>query len=302
MPQVNSVIINLPYTAQAAPPAVAKRLALGPEEWQLEHWRLTDPYLADIAREAAVFEKRRHKVVRPVITYPYSPLVADPWGLLAAELAEGEAPAAGPAILPRTTAGKPLAAAWGEKDRHTIFQRTTAPFMEELERAAGETLAESPMALIVTLRSFAAMPQDFEKDRRYPRPQACVVTAGAMTPEGLANLTGDAFKAFRWWAELNRPHVAPCPTVPPGLLNSPRVRAIGLSLARGLYMDERTGRRKGAMAKSVVRVLKTVFNLFDQEMGHVARLRLERARAEEENSPIIKADKMKRLEHDSPDH
>ncbi len=119
---MTGVIINVPYTAQAAPPAVAKKLALSAEEWQLEHWRLIDPYLAEIAAQAAVFEKRRGRVERPVIIYPYSPLVADPWGLWAAELSEGgEIRPGAPATLPKTTAGKVLN--WSDKDRQIIFSQ-----------------------------------------------------------------------------------------------------------------------------------------------------------------------------------
>jgi hypothetical protein len=281
----NGVLINLPYTAQAAPPAVARKLDLSAEEWQMEHWRLTDPYLAEIARRAAVFEKKKKRVERPVIIYPYSPLVADPWGLLAAELSEdGETEPGQPATLPKTTAGKVLA--WRDKERQVILSHSADPFLREIEDRTQALLAESPLALIVTLRSFSAMPQNFEKDRRYPRPQAGVSTLEAKTPEGLANLAGDTFRAFRWWAELNRPQAGTA-RLPEALRDHPRVRAIGISLCRGLYMDENTGRKKAALP-SVARVLKIVFNLFDQELRRVAGLRMARA-MKPKDSPVIKA-------------
>ncbi|UQZ90361.1 hypothetical protein C4J81_14570 [Deltaproteobacteria bacterium Smac51] len=289
--EMSKVIINLPYTAQAAPPAVAKRLALSPEEWQLEHWRLIDPYLAEMAAEAAVFQKRDRRIERPLIIYPYSPVVADPWGLWAAELSEDDSISPGaPATLPQTTAGKAIN--WSDKDRETIFSRTTLPFLQQIEDAAHSLLEEAPLVLIVTLRSFTSMPQNFEKDRRYPRPQACVSTAGKLTPEGLANMTGDTFRAFRWWAELNLPQAGTA-CAPESLRNHPRVRTIGLSLCRSLYMDENTGRKKPAI-RSVIRVLKTVFNLFDQELSRVAKLRIERA-TKPKDSPVIKADRLKEL-------
>ena len=73
-----------------------------------------------------------------------------------------------------------------------------------------------------------------------------------------------------------------------------RVRALGLSLCRGLYLDESTGQRKSS-AGGVVRVLRTLFSLLDQEMDRVARLRLDRSLAPRTRkkapipSPVIKA-------------
>jgi len=283
---MSGVIINLPYSSGAYPPAVGRRLGLGGEDWRLENWRLIDPYLADIAREASVYERRQVKIRRPVVIYPVSPVVADPWGLWAAELSEGEPDfQPGPAILPRTTTGKALD--WSEKDRALILERTVGPFHRQIEEEARRLLEETPLVLVVTLRSFGSMPLPFEKSRQYPRPQAAVSTSEKKTPQGLAELAGNAFRTFRWWSELNwpQPHGA---CLPPGLAGHPRVRALGLSLCRGLYMDERTGAKKPAAAK-VSRVLTTVFNLFDQELTRVARLRLTRAFKPKAASPVIKA-------------
>jgi hypothetical protein len=290
---MTGIILNLPYTASAVPPPVARRLGLSPEEWQFEHWRLIDPPLGEIVREAAHFERRKVKIDRPVIAYPLSPLVADPWGLWAAELAEDAEPPRGPAVLPRTTAGRPLA--WTEKDVELILGRSVAPFHREITAAARRLLAEVPLVLVITLRSFGAMPLPFEKCRKYPRPQAAIGSHPGLTPQGLAELAGSILKSCRWWPELNWPQ-AEGACLPEELAGNPRVRALGLSLCRGLYLDERTGRRKNS-AKGVVRVLKTFFNLLDQELDRVGRVRLDRALAPKKPasseakipSPVIKA-------------
>jgi hypothetical protein len=274
---------------------VARRLALSPEEWQLEHWRLIDPHLGEIVREAACFERRKVKKDHPVIVYPLSPLVADPWGLWAAELGEGSeaAPPAPsrPAVLPRTTAGRPLA--WPEKDIELILGRSVVPFHQEITAAARRLLDEAPLVLVVTLRSYGAMPLPFEKSRKYPRPQAAVGSQPGLTPQGLAELAGSVLRSCRWWPELNWPQ-AEGACLPEELAGNPRVRALGLSLCRGLYLDERTGHRKSS-APGVVRVLRTLFNLLDQELDRVARLRLDRSLAPRIKkpppipSPVIKA-------------
>jgi hypothetical protein len=289
---MTGIVINLPYTSTAVPPPVARRLALSPEDRRLEHWRLVDPYLADIAREAARFERRNVKIEHPVVVYPLSPLVADPWGLWAAELADGsEAAPPRPAALPRTTAGQPLA--WPAKDLRLILDRSVAPFHREITAAARRLLADSPLVLVITLRSFGALPLPFEKCRKYPRPQAAIGSQPGLTPPGLAELAGGILKSCRWWPELNWPQ-AEGACLPDELTTNPRIRALGLSLCRGLYLDERTGRRKSSTS-GVVRVLKTLFHLLNQELARVARTRLDRARAPKRPaaarvpSPVIKA-------------
>ena len=295
---MTGIVINLPYASAAVPPPVARRLALSPEDWRLEHWRLTDPHLADIAREAAGFERRSVRTERPVIVYPLSPLVADPWGLWAAELADGSEAAPPvpprPAALPRTTAGRPLT--WTAKDMELILNRSAFPFHQEITAVTRRLLAEASLALVITLRSFGSQPLPFEKCRKYPRPQAAVGAHPALTPPGLAGLAGGILKSCRWWPELDWPQARGA-CLPEELIAHPRVRALGLSLRRDLYLDEKTGRRKTS-ARGVVRVLRTLFNLLDQELDRVARARLDRARAPEKSavprppSPVIKAGRL----------
>jgi N-formylglutamate amidohydrolase len=290
---MSGLILNLPYTAAGAPEALTKRLSLGPDDWQLEHWRLIDPPLGELVREAARFKRRKVHVERPVVAYPWSPVVADPWGLWAAELTQNEDQdqprPPEPALLPRTTAGKPLT--WGPKDREIIFNRAVRPYYQALEETLKGVLAEQPLALVVTVRSFDPMPLPFEKNRKRPRPQAAVSAAEGRTPAGLAELVGGVFKAFGWWPELDWPQNGGA-VLPPGLAAHPRVRCLGLSLNRDLYLDERTGRKK-ASARGTVRVLTTLFNLLDQELDRVARVRLDRALKRKKDSPIIKASALK---------
>lgn len=290
---MSGVVINLPYAGSSLPPAVASRLGLTPDELRLEHWRLTDPILADIVRKAALIERRGRAAERPLIINGWSPLTADPWGLWAAELAAAEGQdfrpedlAGRPAILPCTTAGQAIK--WNGKDLEIILSRSAYPFHEQIEQAARDFLACAPLVLIVTVRSFTSMPLGFEASKKYPRPQVCVSTSPGLTPGGLAGLAGNTFRICRWWPELNWPHrFGAC--VPRGLVGSPRVRSLGLSLSRSLYMDERSGRKKET-ADGISRVLATLFNLFDEELVRVAGLRLNRM-IKPKQSPIIKADR-----------
>jgi len=289
---MSGIVINLPYGSGAVPPALLKRLPFSAEQWRLEHWHLIDPHLAALVKEAAIYERRGKKIERPVLAYPVSPLVADPWGLWAEELRpEEEAPAApAPAIIPRGSGGQEIS--WSDKNRDWIFSHTVAPFYQAIEEAAETLLRDSPLVLVLTVRSFSSLPFKFEKNKKYPRPQVSISSAPGLTPAGLASLAGNSFKAFRWWPELNWPY-AHGACLPPGLKGRPRIKAMGLALCRSLYMNEETGRTTAA-APGVVRVLSSVFNLLDQELARVARLRIERAARPLKDSPVIKAANMKK--------
>lgn len=278
---MSALILNIPYSSCSVPPAVGRGLGLGDEQLRLEHWRLSDPPLAELVRAAALNDGRRE---RPVLAYPFSPLVADPLGAWAAELG---GPGAGPAILPRSTAGK--AVGWTEKDRTLIFSRTVEPYYRRLEEAVEEALRKSPLVVVLTVRSFSSIPLDFEKSRIYPRPQVVVGSEPGSTPEGLAFLAFSAFRAFHWWVERSWPQ-RDLAWLPPSLRGRVRVKALGLSLCRGLYMDEQTG-RPGKALNGTRRILGVFFNLLEQEIDRVARIRLERARAgrKPSESSVIKA-------------
>ena len=290
------ILINLPYTSMAIPKAIAKAMSLNQAELQLEHWRMVDPYLSRIVQEASVLERRQVRIEWPVIEYPWSPLVADPWGGWVAEITGEDAPA--PAILPHTTAGRALT--WSEGDRRTIFSRTTQPFYQELEEKGKILLEQNNLVLLITIRSFSAWPprakrKDFLSLRGQGsasiarEPQVCIISDPQSTPPGLVNLGAGIFKTFGWWPELNWPQIhGAC--LPPKLVGHSRVRSIGISLNRNLYLDEKTGRLRPTTS-TVGRVLRTVFNLFGQELDRVAQVRINREK--KPASPIIKASSMK---------
>lgn len=257
---------------------MGRGLGLSEADCRLEHWHLCDPHLARLVKGAAQKAGRE----RPVVAYPYSPLVADPLGLWAAELG---GPICGPAILPRSTAGKTLG--WKEKDREIIFHRTVEPYYELLEQTVREALRASPLVLVLTLRSFNSIPLEFEKSRAYPRPQIVVNSAGGLTPKGLTGLAFGTFRAFHWWVEQSWPQTGSA-WLPPHLRTLPRVKALGLSLCRGLYMDERNGEPKESLV-GARRILGTLFNLLEQEMDRVSQVRLSRVEEEKKKSPVIKA-------------
>lgn len=284
---MNSIIINLPYAGCGAPAALINRLGLTGDELRLENWRLADPLLAEIVREAATFEDQSQLLERPVVVNAWSPLVADPLGILEIERQKSSQRLARPkpAVLPESTAGRLIELSPADQD--IVLKRAAIPFLQTLEEKVKLALESRPLVLVLTCRSYFSRPQGYEKSQKYPRPHACVTADPTLTPEALSNLAGNILRAFGWWPELNWPHEIAAP-LPDALQNRGRVVPIGLSFSRDLYMDEKTGRRK-PRAEAVARILRTMLNLFDQELSRVAARRIERFNKPRRLSPIIKA-------------
>ncbi|MDR3134775.1 MAG: N-formylglutamate amidohydrolase [Deltaproteobacteria bacterium] len=276
------LVVNVPYGGLAIPPAVQKRLTLSLSELKTEHWRLCDPYLLAMAKEAAQGDAKRGPW--PIVAYPFSPLVADPLGLVAMEL--GQAEESGPAVLSKDTNGKDLPS-WSPTDREFLMGKTVTPYADELKKKCLEQLSSQHLVALVTTRSFSSIPQPHERDRRYPRPQVALGASDDHTPDGLTAMSGHIFRTLGFWPQLNWPLSGA--VVPRNLADQPRLKAISLCLRRDLYLDEKTGQPKNESREAVVRVIKTFFNLLAQELDRVANIRIKRAFPPKKPSNIIKA-------------
>jgi hypothetical protein len=286
-----SVVVNVPYGGLFMPPAVQKRLPLTREELGWENFRLADPCLLHVlakACEAGTLEGALGgKAVpkRTLVSYAFSPLVADPLGFLAIELGAA-GPASGPAVLPRSTMDKPLCG-WSDSELDLVLRKSAVPYLEEIRDRSRETLERDSLVLLLTARSYASKPWNYEKERRYPRPQLNIGSLdGARTPRGLAEFIGKTFKTFNLWPELDWPHRSAY--APPELAESPRLLCCSVSFRRDLYMDEQTGKLSGG-ADGLSRILRTVFSLLEEELEEVVRIRYRRKHPPKPPSMVIKA-------------
>jgi hypothetical protein len=283
--------VNVPYGGLFLPPALLKRLELKPDELGWENYRLADPCLLNVAAracspgrlEGALGEKEFP--ARALVSYSFSPLVADPLGFLASEM-EGEEPVPGPAVLPKSSGGKPLRP-WAPEEREVIFRKSALPYLAEIRDRCRERLDRDSLVLVLTLRSYAGKPWNYEKERRYPRPQLNIGRLDERkTPKGLGEFLGRTFKTFNLWPELDWPHRSAY--APPELSASPRLLCCSLSFRRDLYMDEATG-KLSAGAEPLVRILRTVFGLLEEQLETVIKVRYRRKHPPKPPSMIIKA-------------
>jgi hypothetical protein len=265
-------------------------MPLTPEELGWENYRLADPHLLRVATMAAdegvmALKSGKKKVPkRELVSYPFSPLVSDPLGILAGELGADAPP--GPAFIPKSTMGKPLDL-WKPGEEETVLNKSSLPYLGKLKETCLEFLQKDNLVLLLTLRSFSAKPWNFESERRYPRPDANIGTSlENKTPKGLETFVGKFLKAFGFWPELDWPHRGAY--LPPELAGSPRLLALGLSFRRDLYMNETTGKPE-KKAESLARVLRTVFSLLEQQLENVVRIRHLREHPPKPPSMVIKA-------------
>ncbi|MDR2455314.1 MAG: hypothetical protein LBE49_01795 [Deltaproteobacteria bacterium] len=274
------LVISVPYGSLAVPPAVGRHLGLTPEDFRREHWLLADPFLLEIASK--IVDRGQDQSSRALVCYGFSPLVADPLGLLAEELGQGKA--AGPVFLRKDTRGNPLKP-FSQKDQALVLGRSALPFIESLVETCRAKLKEEKLVALVTLRSFSTDPAVYERDRRRPRPQISLGSAEGHTPEGLATLAGTIFRALGLWPQLDWPLAAMGP--PSELAKEKRLKTLSLGLRRDLYLDERTGKPKEDM-EALARVLRIFLTLLEQELDRVAKIRLARAFPPKKPSSVIK--------------
>ncbi|MDR2442714.1 MAG: N-formylglutamate amidohydrolase [Deltaproteobacteria bacterium] len=278
-----SLVITVPYGATFVPGPISRRLGLTDgRDLGREHWYLTDPIILNLA--AKMLYRGQDKPPRPFVPFRFSPLVIDPLGLLSSELS-GSQPN-GPNFLSNFTTGAKFPV-YSEDERQIIINQAVKPYFEQLEAACSNELANNNLVALITLRSFATVPQPHERDRRLPRPQVSLGSNSQHSPEGLVTLAGTIFRALGLWPQLNWPLISADPPGP--LAAQVRLKTLSLGLRRDLYMDEKTGKLKDT-AEGLVRVLSIFFDLLEQELDRVANIRLRRAFPPKKPSNIIKSD------------
>jgi hypothetical protein len=293
------LILNVPYGSPYLPKPVHKRLSLTDEQLAWENWHLTDPFLLDLVKKAAEPADNKNPISRAVvkgapdndqkpanclvISYPFSPLVADPLGLLAVEL--GQTPSPQPFILTRGTQEKDLPA-WNSEEKQFIFTRCVNPYLDQLIQGAKKLLTQEKMVILINIRFFSLHSWLHDEVRPIPKPQINLGFMDKKTPQGLVHLIGHIFKTFGLWTEMDFPLSGTA--MPKEMLPLPRLLALGLSFRRDLYLDETKAVPK-TTNDSLIRVLKAVINLISQELDRVAEARIKRAYPPKAPSNIIKA-------------
>lgn len=159
--------------------------------------------------------------------------------------------------------GTPLRGPLTPARRAWYLDRWYRPHHAALGRAVDAALERAGCALLVDCHSFPAEPQALDLDRRAPRPDACLGTAGQHTPSWLVE-AGCRWAAVQGWSiGVDAPYAGSI--VPAKHLDrDPRVLSVMVELNRARYMalDGTQARRSErfpearAFAVGVVRALR----------------------------------------------
>jgi len=168
--------------------------------------------------------------------------------------------------------GTPLRGPLTPARRAWYLDRWYRPHHAALERAVDAALERAGCALIVDCHSFPAEPLALDLDRRTPRPDACLGTAGAHTPSWLVE-AGCRWAATQGWSiDVDAPYAGSI--VPSKRLGrDPRVFSVMVELNRARYMalDGTQARRTDGFAEARAFAAGMVRALRDAVGAEVAR-------------------------------
>lgn len=180
------VILHVPHSARAIPPAVRAGIALDDTELARELDHITDAHTAEIAEAAAGLAG----VTPWRFVNRLSRLVVDP-ERFPDEREEMTAVGMG-AVYTRTTHRDVLRPAG--TDPEPLLERYFRPYARALTEAVAGRLAATGRAVIVDVHSYPTEPLPYELHGEGPRPPVCLGTDAFHTPPELLAAARTAFE------------------------------------------------------------------------------------------------------------
>jgi N-formylglutamate amidohydrolase len=233
------LIAHVPHASTEIPSWLRSGLLLDEAEIQSELIKLTDWHTCELFSWVA-------DLGGSIFVNNISRLVFDPERFVDDEK-EPMAKVGQGAFYVRTSDGKELAAI-SAAERAERVRRLYEPYHKSLADLVGATLRASGIVLLLDCHSFATIPLPSEPSQAVDRPDICIGTDPFHTPESLAQGLCKAFEKHGLSVELDKPFAGTL--VPMQFLGSDdRVVSVMIEVRRGLYCDERTGKRNpGFMA------------------------------------------------------
>ena len=220
------LVLHLPHARSAMPPEVLAEFVVDAAELESHQLRSVDHFTDELfgADFAACMR----------VEFPICRLAVDPERF---EVDEHEPMAArGLGVLyERGHDGSVIRTPVTGARRQELLDRWYRPHHARLAEAVAQGIDARGRVLIVDCHSFPAEPLAVDHDRRVPRPDLCIGTAGIHTPAALV----DAAQACCWrWGfsvEVDAPYAGA--VVPIDRLGTdPRVQSVMVEVNRALYM------------------------------------------------------------------
>jgi N-formylglutamate amidohydrolase len=233
--QVPWVVIHLPHASREIPVDLRPTFLLDDAALVRELDRMTDHY----TDELFAVPPTQAATVR----FPVSRFVVDP-ERFEDDAEEPMAQRGQGVIYTRTSAGLPLRHPPTPDEREALLDRFYRPHHDRLAQRVGEALAVFGRALVIDGHSFPDRPLPMEFDQRPDRPDICLGTDPAHTPEHLIEALVETCRQIGWTVRLNAPYAG---TIVPRSFfrQEPRVHSLLIEVNRRLYLapDSRSVRR-----------------------------------------------------------
>jgi N-formylglutamate deformylase len=227
------VVVHVPHASLVIPDECRASFLLSAEELERELLAMTD-------RDTdALFALPPDNSA--TVRFPVSRLVVDPERFT--DDAQERMAARGMGVVyTRTSDGRPLRRAPTASERAALLARYYEPHHAALTARVAAALDAHGACLVIDGHSFPSSPLPYEDDQRHDRPEVCVGTDDFHTPASLRDSAVLALERAGFRVAVDRPFAGAL--VPMAYhRRDPRVTALMIEVNRGLYMDERTGRR-----------------------------------------------------------
>lgn len=231
------MVLHIPHASTVVPPSERACLLPGDAELQAEYLRLTDHYTDELFAGAVPGAQ--------AVVFPVSRLVVDPERF--EDDAREPASAHGMGVVyTRGSRGQPLRGPLSAAERQRLLAQWYHPHHQRLADAVDGCLERSDRCLLIDCHSFPRQPLPIE--RSGARPDICIGTDPLHTPGWLRDEAVACFASQGWSVAVDEPFAgALVPARHHG--RDHRVSALMVEVARWIYMDEESGRKRESFAR-----------------------------------------------------
>jgi N-formylglutamate deformylase len=228
------VVLHIPHSSWQVPAQEREDIRLDDAALNSELLRMTDSYTDELFAPTRVEAGR--------VVFPVSRLVCD---VERFPLDEDEPMAArGTGVIyTRTSMGEVLRAPPETADRQSLLDRWYRPHHLQLERMVTDVVARSGGCLIVDCHSFASIALPYEPDQTAHRTDICSGTDAFHTPLSIRDAVVAATKEEGYSVAVDAPFAGALVPLA-SYRQDRRIMSVMIEVNRGLYMDERSGRKK----------------------------------------------------------
>jgi len=254
------VILHIPHSSRTIPDDLRESLALSDRELEAELIRITDSFTDEL------FPVEGDDIHR--IVFPVSRLVLDPERFVDDEKEPMAARGMG-VVYEKTSRLQTLRRPVSAAEKEALLDRFYRPHHEYFTKLVNRALDVDGCCLIIDCHSFPSKPMPFEIDQARERPDICLGIDAFHTPDRLTASAEELFQSHGYSVEINSPYAGSI--VPHDHYHADRrVMSIMIEVKRGLYMDEKTGRKNHGfknVKKNISRIVQNLNSSFSQNRG-----------------------------------